>query len=123
MRYVCLIYLDDEHHLDPYSDGERAAFISEVLDNDEALRRSGNWLGAEALALPTSAATVRVRTGSLSVTDGPFMETKEHLSGLVVIEARDLNDAIRIAGTIPMARLGAIEVRPVKLVERPDAAA
>ncbi|MBX3575618.1 MAG: YciI family protein [Rhizobiaceae bacterium] len=123
MKYVCLIYLDDEHHLDPYSDAERAAFINEVLDNDEALRRSGNWLDAHALELPKSAATVRVRKGGLSVTDGPFIETKEHLSGLVVIEARDLNDAIRIAGTIPMARLGAVEVRPVKRVERRDAVA
>jgi len=123
VKYACLIYLDDEHHLDPFTGGERAAFINEVLDNDEALRVSGNWLDAHALALPGEAATVRVRQGKLTTTDGPFMETKEHLSGLVIIEARDLNDAIRIAGTIPMAHTGAIEVRPVKMVERQDAAA
>lgn len=118
MRYACLIYLDDLHHLDAFSDAERAAFVNEALDNDEALRRSGNWLDAHALALPGDAATVRVRRGDVSVTDGPFMETKEHLAGLVLVEARDLNDAIRIAGTIPMARTGAVEVRPVRLVER-----
>ena len=123
MKYVCLIYLDDLHHLDGFTEPQRATFIHEVLDNDEALRQSGNWLGAHALELPGEAATVRVRQGELTATDGPFMETKEHLSGIVAIEARDLNDAIRIAGTIPMARIGAIEVRPVKLVERQDAAA
>jgi hypothetical protein len=61
---------------------------------------------------------VRVRDGRLSTTDGPFAETKEHLSGFIVIEARDLNDAVRIAGNIPMARLGTIEVRPVRELER-----
>jgi hypothetical protein len=54
----------------------------------------------------------------LSATDGPFLETKEHLSGFIVIEARDLNDAIRIGGTLPMARHGAVEVRPVRYIER-----
>jgi len=123
MKYVCLVYLDDEHHLDGLTPAERVAFVDEVLDNDEALRRSGNWLDAHALAFPTDAATVRVRQGQLGVTDGPFAETKEHLSGFVLIEARDLNDAIRIAGTIPMARTGAIEVRPVIQVPRSGAAA
>jgi hypothetical protein len=123
VKYACLIYLDDEHHLDGYTEVERAAFVHEVLDNDEALRNAGNWLDAHALALPNAAATVRVRDSKLGVTDGPFMETKKHLSGLVLIDARDLNDAIRIAGTIPMARTGAIEVRPVRTVERQDAAA
>lgn len=118
MKYVCLIHLDEEHHLDGLDAAGRAAFVNEVLDNDEALRRGGNWLDAHALAPPAEAVTVRVRKGSLTMTDGPFSETKEHLSGLVVIEARDLNDAIRVAGTIPMARTGAIEVRPVKFVER-----
>ncbi|HTV69350.1 MAG TPA: YciI family protein [Rhizobiaceae bacterium] len=123
MKYACLIYLNDLHHLDGFTEPQRAAFINEVLDNDEALRQSGNWLDAHALDLPTQAATVRVRQGKLATTDGPFVETKEHLAGIVIIEARDLNDAIRIAGTIPMARTGAIEVRPVKFVERQDAAA
>lgn len=123
MKYVCLIYLDDLHHLDGFTPSQRAAFINEVLDNDEALRRSGNWLDGHALELPVEAATVRVREGKLTATDGPFVETKEHLAGIVAIEARDLNDAIRIAGTIPMARTGAIEVRPVKLVGRQDEAA
>ena len=56
---------------------------------------------------------MRVRTGKMSVTDGPFAETKEHLGGFILIEARDMNEAIRLAAGIPMARLGSIEVRPI----------
>src|SRR4029453_12628405 len=66
----------------------------------------------------SAAVSVRVRDGRLSTTDGPFAETKEHLSGFIIIEARDLNEAIRLAGNIPMARLGTIEVRPVRELER-----
>ena len=87
--------------------------INEALDNDDALRQSGNFVYADALELPSAAVSVRVRDGKLSATDGPFAETKEHLSGFIVIEARDLNEAIRLAGNIPMARYGTIEVRPV----------
>jgi hypothetical protein len=118
MKYVCLVYLDDEHHLDGLSQRERADFINEVLDNDDRLRQAGHRLEGHALALPREAMTVRVRQGQLSATDGPFLETKEHLSGFIVIEARDLNDAIRIGGTLPMARHGAVEVRPVRYIER-----
>ena len=74
----------------------------------------------ETLEGPEAAVAVRVRAGEISATDGPFIETKEHLAGIVIIEARDLNDAIRLAGRIPMARLGTIEVRPVKLVHRTE---
>ena len=117
MKYVCLVYLD-EADFEPMSDEQRGLLVNEALDSDAALRSSGNFVYANALEPPTAAVSVRVRSNSLSATDGPFAETKEHLSGFIIIEARDLNDAIRIAGTIPMARIGTIEVRPVRELER-----
>jgi hypothetical protein len=68
---------------------------------------------AQALQSPQSSVTVRVRGGEMSVTDGPFIETKEALGGFILIDAKDLNDAIRVAAGIPLAKLGAIEVRPI----------
>jgi hypothetical protein len=70
-------------------------------------------VATEALQLPESAITIQVRDGKMSATDGPFMETKEVLGGFIVIEARDLNEAVRLAAGIPLARLGSVEVRPV----------
>ena len=117
MMYVCLVYLD-EAIFEPWSEREKALFTNAALDSDDALRRSGNWVFANALEPPSAAISVRVRDGRLSTTDGPFAETKEHLSGFIVIEARDLNEAIRLAGNIPMARLGTIEVRPIRELQR-----
>jgi hypothetical protein len=119
MKYVCLVYLDEET-FEPMSERDKAALVNEALDSDDALRRTGNWVYANALELPSAAISVRVRNGRLSTTDGPFAETKEHLSGFIIIDARDLNEAIRLAGNIPMARLGTIEVRPVRELERTD---
>jgi hypothetical protein len=117
MKYVCLVYLDDDTFA-PWSELEHRLFINEALDSDDALRASGNYVDSSALEQPSAAVSVRVRDGKLSTTDGPFAETKEHLSGFIIVEARDLNDAIRLAGNIPMARLGTIEVRPVRELER-----
>ncbi|MGE0500276.1 MAG: YciI family protein [Rhizobiaceae bacterium] len=120
MKYVCLIYLEDAT-FEPLTQPQRDWYTNAMLDNDEALRRSGHWVDAHALAAPAEAISVRVRQGRLSTTDGPFAETKEHLSGFVVIEARDLNDAIRIAAEMPLSRMGTIEVRPVRLIDYLDA--
>jgi hypothetical protein len=117
MQYYCLVYLN-EAEIDAMSQAERDAMVNAALDNDEALRQSGHYLDSNALQAPKMATSVRVRDGKLLVTDGPFAETKEHLSGLIHIEARDLNEAIRIAATIPMAREGTIEVRPVEMLTR-----
>jgi len=81
------------------------------------LRKSGHFIGANALQPVSAATTVRVRNSKVSTTDGPFAETKEHLGGYILIEARDLNEAIQVAGKIPMARIGSIEVRPIMLLE------
>jgi len=95
------------------SQREIDALIDETTANNEELQASGHLLLAQALEHVEAAATVRVRDGKLSATDGPFAETNEQLGGFVFIEARDLNEAIQIAGRIPSARIGSIEVRPV----------
>jgi hypothetical protein len=112
MKYLCLVYAD-EAKLDVMPQHEVDALIDEVLANDEELEASGQLILAEALEHVAAAMTVRVRNGRLSATDGPFAETNEQLGGFVLIEARDLNEAVQIAGRIPSARIGSIEVRPV----------
>lgn len=106
MRYLCLVY-GEESRLGALADEECAAF-------DENLREVGYCLAAEVLQSVQTATTVRVRNETVSVTDGPFAETKEQLAGFYLIEARDLNEAIRIAGRVPSARLGSVELRPIR---------
>ena len=86
----------------------------ECMAYGEELRSAGHQLGGEALQPIQTATTVRVRNGRMSLTDGPFAETKEQLAGFYLIEARDLNEAIHLASKIPPARVGSIEVRPVR---------
>ena len=106
MKYLCLVYLD-EKKLDEVPD-------SECMACGEALRNSGHSIAAEALQSVSTATTVRMRNGKVSVTDGPFAETKEQLAGFYLIDARDLNEAIQLASKIPPARVGSIEVRPTR---------
>jgi hypothetical protein len=109
MKYLCLVYLEtDKLHAVPDRECQACG---------DGFRQSGLLVAAEALQPVQTAATVRVRNGKLSVIDGPFAETKEQLAGFYLIEARDLNDAIQIAGKIPPAREGSIEVRPVRQLE------
>jgi hypothetical protein len=112
MQYLCLVYAD-EARLAAMPQHEVDALIDETNANNEELRASGHLLLAQALEQVDGAVTVRVRDGRLSATDGPFAETTEQLGGFVLVEARDLNEAIRIAGRIPSARIGSVEVRPV----------
>ena len=105
MKYLCLVYMD-ERRLEEIDDNE-------CMDCGEALRASGHMIGGEALQSVQTATTVRIRNGRVSVTDGPFAETKEQLAGFYMIEAKDLNEAIQIAAKIPAARTGCIEVRPI----------
>lgn len=113
MKYLCLIYTD-ERRLDTMPAVEHAAVKSECLSYEQMLRQSGQLLAVEALHPALTATTVRVRNGRVSITDGPFAETKEQLAGFYLIDARDLNDAIRIAARIPPARVGSVEVRPIR---------
>ena len=111
MQYVCLVYFDPQKVFN--QSPESMAVLAEVGPHDKELRASGHLVMAQALALPNEAITVQVRNGKMSATDGPFMETKEMLGGFVLIEARDLNEAVQLAAGIPFAKLGSIEVRPV----------
>ena len=118
---MCLIYQDEtlRDRMDPE---EVDALQEEYLALSASLERSGHYLGGGPL-LPTSAATtVRVRRDRLSTTDGPFAETKEQLGGYILIEAEDLDDAIQVAARIPGARLGSVEIRPVREIPRPGPA-
>jgi len=111
MRYACLIYFDPRKVFDRSPEAE--AVLRAVGPHDGALKASGRMVSSVALQLPESARTVAVRDGKISTTDGPFVETKEMLGGLVVIEAADLDEAVRIAAGIPFATLGHVEVRPL----------
>ncbi len=106
MKYLCLVYLD-EKKLGDVPDSECKAC-------GDALRKSGHHIAAEALQPVHTATTVRVRNGNVSVTDGPFAEPQEHLAGFYLVDAKDLNEAIQLASKIPPARVGSIEVRPVR---------
>ncbi len=122
MRYACLVYMDDGL-IPRLSSREQEKLNADSVAYDVDLKRSGRLVHAEALQGPEAATCVRVRNGKVSTTDGPFAETKEHLGGFILIEARDLNDALRIAEGIPLARLGAtIEVRPVFEIPLPQGA-
>ncbi len=112
MKYLCLAY-EEQKKLDDLSRSEWDDLRQETLGYVETLRRNGHLLSTQALQSVQTAATVRVRSGQLSVTDGPFAETKEQLGGFFLIEARDLNEAIQVASRWPSARLGSIEVRPI----------
>ena len=112
MRYLCLIY-DDESTVSAMPPAASDAFMQEYFSFTDTIRKSGQYVGGEALQPVSTATTVRVRNGRTSTTDGPFAETKEQLGGFYLIEARDLNDAIQVAARIPSARLGCVEVRPI----------
>ena len=106
MKYLCLVYLN-EKRLDELPDEDCVAY-------DTAIRNSGHCIASEALQSVQTATTVRVRSGKVAITDGPFAETKEQLAGFYMIDARDLDEAIQIASKIPPARVGCVEVRPVR---------
>ena len=106
MKYLCLVY-GEEKEIGAMTDDECMAY-------DQSLRDAGTCLASEALQPAHTATTVRVRNGKVSIRDGPFAETKELLAGFYLIDAANLNDAIQIASQIPPARVGNIEVRPVR---------
>lgn len=112
MKYLCLVYFEPKVLTD-LSASEDAELTRESLAYDEELARRGQLILAHALQSVASATTVRVRNGRTLATDGPFAETKEILGGFILIEARDLNEAIQAASGIPLARMGSVEVRPI----------
>jgi hypothetical protein len=113
MKYICLAY-EEESKLNSLTKSEWDSLRNETLAYVEALRHRGTLISTEPLQSVHNATTVRVRSGRLSVTDGPFAETKETLGGFFLIEAADLNEAIQIAAKWPSSKFGSIEVRPIE---------
>ena len=113
MKYLCLAY-EEEGALNALTAEEWNALRRETIGYVETLRQSGHLVITNALQSVRTATTVRVRGGKLSVTEGPFAETKEMVGGFFLIEARDRDEAVRLASQWPSARLGSIEVRPIQ---------
>src|SRR5438876_3056408 len=113
MKYMLLVYLDEQ----ALSEAEREHCYVESAQLTQQLNSTGQYLGASPLHPISTATSVRVRDGKRFVTDGPFAETREQLGGYYLIDASDLDEAIRIAERIPPARFGTIEIRPVMEIE------
>jgi hypothetical protein len=112
MKYLLLIY-ENEGDFTNVSEAEQGKIFQEYMDYSRGIRKSGNYIGGEALQPIATATTVRQRNGKTLTTDGPFAETKEQLGGFYLVEARDLDEAIKLASGIPAVRTGSIEVRPI----------
>jgi len=112
MRYVCLGYTE-EKKWETMSESEQHALMEECFAYDDVLRKNGHFLGGEALQGSSQAATLRFQNGKVTVTDGPYAETKEQLGGILILEANDLNHAIQLMSQHPGVRLGGpFEIRP-----------
>jgi hypothetical protein len=109
MKYMLLIYAADN----AIDESQRQHCYEESTELTHELAARGQFLGASPLQPVSTATSVRVREGKRLVTDGPFAETREHLGGYFVIDAKDLNEAIGIAARIPGARWGTVEIRPM----------
>jgi hypothetical protein len=113
MRYLCLIYLD-EKNLGAMAEAQVGELNARHLELNEQLLRSGHFIEAEALQPAASSSCVRLRDNKVTLTDGPYMETKEMVAGFYLVDARDLNEAINVAARIPSASLGTVEIRPCR---------
>jgi hypothetical protein len=111
MKYICLGYMDPKKWK-TMSESEVNAFVDECFAYDDTLKKNGHFTGGEALQGPESATTLRFQKGKVSVTDGPYAETKEQLGGILILEAKDLNHAIQLMSKHPGVRGGPFEIRP-----------
>ena len=111
MKYICLGYIE-EKKWETMPENERNAMMDECFAYDDVLRKNGHFAGGEALQSPQSATTLRWKNGKVSITDGPYAETKEQLGGILVLEARDLNHAIQLMSKHPGVKAGPFEIRP-----------
>jgi hypothetical protein len=111
MKYVCLGFINEAKFAEiPQEDAQR--MMEECFAYDDELRRGGHFLGGEALDSARNAVTLRAKDGEIEVTDGPYVETKETLGGILLLEARDLNHAISLMSKHPGVRIGPFEIRP-----------
>lgn len=113
MKYLCMVYVE-EKILHALPSAERVVLSNESMAYCDRLQKLGQLVTASPLHPVETATTVRVRDGKTSTIDGPFAETKEQLGGFLLLDVPDLNDAIRIASQFPAARIGSVEVRPMK---------
>jgi hypothetical protein len=113
MKFLCFGYLNVKNW-ETKSEDERNAMIDACLAYDDVLKKNGNWAGGEGIQGPERATTLRHQNGRISVTDGPYAETKELLGGLLIIEARDVNHAIQLISNHPGLKMGTWEIRPVQ---------
>jgi hypothetical protein len=118
MQYMLLIY-GNEAHWDSLSPAEQGAIYNEFMQYTQDIVRSGHFKAGDPLQATTTASTVRIRNGKTITTDGPFAETKEQLGGYYIVEAANLDEALKLAQRIPSARWGAIEVRPIQPMPLP----
>lgn len=119
MKYLLLIY-ENEALWAGLSEAEQGKIFQEYMDYTTGIRKTGNYIGGEALQPISSATTVRVKDGKTLTTDGPFAETREQLGGYYLVEAKDLDEAIALAARIPTSRTGCIEVRPILPTPPPE---
>lgn len=112
MKYVVLIY-NDPRTVAALDARQADTMMEECIAHADAMRQDGHLIEAIKLPAPETATSLRMRNGRLVATDGPFAETKEQLGGFMLIEAKDLNEAIRLASAIPWVRTGCLEVRPL----------
>lgn len=111
MKYICLGYME-ANKFETMSESERNAFVDGCFAYDDVLRKNGHFVGGEALQSGRNAVTLRHQNGRVSVTDGPYAETKEVLGGILILEATDLNHAIQLMSKHPGVRGGPFEIRP-----------
>ncbi|WP_026853393.1 YciI family protein [Geothrix fermentans] len=111
MKYICFGYLDVQQWA-TLSQSEQHDRFDACFTYDEGLKKDGHWVGGEGLQGPDTAVMVRYKEGKVSVTDGPYAETKELLGGLLILEARDLNHAIHLISNHPGLKMGPWEIRP-----------
>lgn len=112
MKYICLGYIEP-NKFETMSESERNAMLDECFNYDDELRKKKHFAGGEALQGPQSATTLRWKNGKVSFTDGPYAETKEQIGGILILEARDLNEAIHLMSKHPGVKAGPFEIRPV----------
>src|SRR5579863_7269007 len=112
MKYICLGYIEP-NKFESMSEAERNTMLDECFTYDDELRRKGHFAGGEGLQGPQTAATLRWKDGKVSITDGPYAETKEQIGGILILEARDLNHAIQLMSKHPGVKAGPFEIRPV----------
>jgi hypothetical protein len=111
MKYICLGYIEP-NKFETMSESERNAMVDECFTYDDVLRKNGHFAGGEALQNAQTATTLRWSNGKVSITVGPYAETKEQLGGILVLEARDLNHAIQLMSKHPGVKAGPFEIRP-----------